>query len=331
MFDLRSLASNIGNSISNAWNSKKRKEVSAGINADVSRVSNNMSNTIKNAYNTSKPIVTGAVKSMATTVANKVKEKAPIVAQNFKSTASLAGQGLRGMVNNYVQEKNKVLDPRSSKQISIDREKYGTPTKTLVRTEIKVPSVTPTAQPQKVGVKDIEGFVRKGSGVQYYDNIVKSSNDNGLHPALLAGLLFQESGIETGKTNSQPVYNQNGQPVIDPKTGKQLISIDRGIAQINNIAHPEVSDAQANDPNFAIPWAAKEIAYNIKHFNGDINRAIAAYNVGRGGANIQGPEVYGGGPKGQTYLNNLAQNLSPELQKYLGLKTGAIKTPQKKK
>lgn len=333
-FDLRNFASNVGTTLSNAWNSQKRKNISTNIGKTVNTGVQNASKLAVNTYNNSKPIIQGAVKQMASSVGNAVKTNAPIIASSvgntLKTGAVNAGNGLRGLVTNYVNSKKSMIDPRANKQILIDRQKYGVPNKTIVSTEVKTPSITPTTQPQKVGVKGIEGFTRTGSGTQYYDSINKSSTENGLHPALLAGLLFQESGIENGKVNSQPVYNENGQAVIDSKTGKQLISVDRGIAQINNIAHPEVTDAQANDPNFAIPWAAKEIAYNIKHFNGDVNRAIAAYNVGRGGANIQGPEVYGGGPKGQTYLNNLAQNLTPELQKYLGLKTGAIKSPLKK-
>lgn len=57
-------------------------------------------------------------------------------------------------------------------------------------------------------------------------------------------------------------------------------SIDRGIAQINNQAHPEVSDAEAYNPRFAIHWAA---AYDAALYQrcGSYAGALQAYNSGR--------------------------------------------------
>jgi soluble lytic murein transglycosylase-like protein len=161
----------------------------------------------------------------------------------------------------------------------------------------------PTQQPQPTPTTDyLEGFIRKGSGAQYYDLIKQSAQKYNIHPALLAALLFQESGI-------QPEAKNVGE------TGT-----DRGMAQINSRWNPDVTDEQAYDPNFAIPWAAKTLSGNIAHF-GDINRGVAAYNVGRGGASIKGPQPYGGGPKGQAYLDAMTRNLDPELKRQLGLIT----------
>ncbi len=57
-------------------------------------------------------------------------------------------------------------------------------------------------------------------------------------------------------------------------------SVDRGIAQINSVAHPEITDAQAYDPAFAIPWMAKEMAGLIARC-GSVVGGLEAYNSGR--------------------------------------------------
>lgn len=131
--------------------------------------------------------------------------------------------------------------------------------------------------------------------------IVTASDKYKVNPALIAAMLWTESGYDTSAVN------------------KGDKSTDRGIAQINSAAFPGVTDQQAYDPSFAIPFMAQQLAQNTEHF-GDINRGIAAYNVGRGGANVQGTEEFGGGPKGQTYLNKVGKNLAPDLIQQLGLK-----------
>lgn len=136
---------------------------------------------------------------------------------------------------------------------------------------------------------------------QFRPLILRAAKENNIHPALLAAQLFQESGIQVGRDNND----------------------DRGIAQINRLAHPEINDQQAADPNFAIPFMAQQVSSGLKKF-GDINRAVSSYNVGMGGASVKGRNPYGGGPKGQTYLNNVAKNLDPELVVRLGLKTGDV-------
>jgi fructose 1,6-bisphosphatase len=62
-----------------------------------------------------------------------------------------------------------------------------------------------------------------------------------------------------------------------------------GIAQIHDKYHPEVSVAQANDPNFAIDFMARQIRTDADwfasnypgHDSEELGRA--AYNAGRGG------------------------------------------------
>lgn len=130
--------------------------------------------------------------------------------------------------------------------------------------------------------------------------IYKSAMNAGVDPNVFASLLFSEHGLQT-----TPGINRNADG-----------SYDRGIAQINTKQHPEVTDQQALDPNFAIPYAANLLGNHIKNL-GDINKGIAAYNVGEGGATANQGGV---GPMGQAYIDKIANGLSPSLLKKLGIK-----------
>ena len=136
--------------------------------------------------------------------------------------------------------------------------------------------------------------------------VSNASKKNNVNSALIVAMLWQESGY------SANAKNDGGED-----------GIDRGIAQINSKAHPEVSDEQAYDYDFAIKWMAKELADSIEYFDGDISKAVASYNVGRGGVenNLRGETPFGGGKKGQAYIDGVSKNLTKELRKKLGLKT----------
>jgi len=137
------------------------------------------------------------------------------------------------------------------------------------------------------------------------DKVIKENTKDGVaKPQVVAAMLWQESGYKPDARNDG---GENG--------------VDRGIAQINSKSHPEVSDEQADDTEFAINWLVEELKRNLKKFDGDINRAIAAHNVGPTGAETKGDTPSGLGPRGQTYVDNVARNLSPELRKELGIKT----------
>lgn len=139
--------------------------------------------------------------------------------------------------------------------------------------------------------------------------IVKSAQDAGVNPAVFASILFSEHGFIT---------DNNRTPVKDPQGN--IIGYDRGIAQINSHAHPEVTDQQAFDPNFAIPWAANLLGRYIKEVQargGTLAQGIAAYNVGVGGAMANGAGKLG--PNGQYYLSKITKGLDPETLKQLEL------------
>ncbi len=96
-----------------------------------------------------------------------------------------------------------------------------------------------------------------------YDGLInKAANIKNVPNQILRAVLKQESGLNPNATAT----NTNG-------------SIDRGIAQINNVAHPDVSNAQAYNPNYAIPWAANYLS-NLKSKYGTWDAALQAYNSG---------------------------------------------------
>lgn len=186
--------------------------------------------------------------------------------------------------------------------------------------EPQVPSPTPSSQPVRSrnersvqregklsagggeGSSALPGFRSKVPPDDIEKLIVDSANKYDVNPSLLAAMLFQES-------NFRP-------DVIAGPTGNQ----DFGVAQINEQAYPNVSRDQALDPNYAIPFAARKLSQDIASFGGDTSRGVAAYNVGRGGANVKGPEAFGGGPKGQTYIDSVSRNLTADLINQLGIK-----------
>lgn len=58
---------------------------------------------------------------------------------------------------------------------------------------------------------------------------------------------------------------------------------DRGQLQINSVAHSDVSDKEAFNFPFAIDWAGRHLSYLYGIFH-NWDDALAAYNVGEGGA-----------------------------------------------
>lgn len=162
---------------------------------------------------------------------------------------------------------------------------------TAIRSGYSQPTATPTPQDTYSGYRQ----VRPQDDIS--NLVLQASQETGISPLIIAAMLFTESGY-----NPQAV-NKN----------------DRGIAQINRRAYPKITDTQAYDPTFAIPFLAKTVKSDLDYFGGDMSRAIAAYNVGRGGASVKGPAKYGGGPKGQAYLDKVAKNLEDDYVRKFGL------------
>lgn len=110
---------------------------------------------------------------------------------------------------------------------------------------------------------------------KYWSYIAKWAPHYGVDPLMFAAMLYGESG---------------GDPEAVSKTRKGY-----GIAQINLSAHPDVSQAEAFDPAFAIKWAARFFGQKLADAGGDYNRAYS----GKGGYNPGGPNIFQGNvPKG---------------------------------
>ena len=100
-------------------------------------------------------------------------------------------------------------------------------------------------------------------GATAYAPLIASSAHRYRVPAdILDSLLYVESGFNPAAFHR----NTNG-------------SVDRGIAQINSAAHPHVTAQQADNPAFAIPYAAQILASNRQRC-GSWSGALQAYNSG---------------------------------------------------
>lgn len=153
----------------------------------------------------------------------------------------------------------------------------------------------------------LSGFRTTKIPENFREAILTASEKHDIDPNLLAAGLFQESSFNPKAINTGTTAE-----------GKPFRA--RGAAQIVDIFHPDVSDEEAFNPEVAAEFYANYLDENREKFGGDLSRALASYFVGPGGASVEGPEPFGGGPQGQTYINNVARNLTYDLIKDLGLK-----------
>jgi len=99
------------------------------------------------------------------------------------------------------------------------------------------------------------------AGTPYGSEITASAQRNGLDPALLAGLIKQESGFNA---NARSGAGAQGLTQLMPQTAAGL--------GVNNPL----------DPAQAIEGGAKYLKQQLDRFGGDVARALAAYNAGPG-------------------------------------------------
>jgi len=184
------------------------------------------------------------------------------------------------------------------------QDQYSSPLPTTSPT--MVPTMAPTSTPTPMD--SYQGLSQIKPPEDISNLVLQASQQYGIPPALLAAILWQESGYKPDAVNEN--YDEEG----------NLTGYDRGVAQINSSAHPNVTEEQAYDPSFAIPYAAQILSKDKEYFN-DWNKAIAAYNVGRGGVenNLGQDTPFGGGPKGQAYINKVSKNLDEDYIQELGL------------
>jgi hypothetical protein len=101
-------------------------------------------------------------------------------------------------------------------------------------------------------------------------------------PAALRATIYQASltyGIPTDVLSAALSRESDG---FKPKYvhGYHVDGTGRGVAGIDKGFHPEVSDAQAFDPTFAIPWEAEQLARLARKNKGDLYAALREYNGG---------------------------------------------------
>jgi soluble lytic murein transglycosylase-like protein len=146
-----------------------------------------------------------------------------------------------------------------------------------------------TASLSSAGGTDLTGATSGASAlsadVPYGAEITAAAQRNGLDPALLAGLIKQESGFNPDAGSSA---GAQGLTQLMPGTARGL-----GVTDLH-------------DPVQSIQGGARYLAQQMKTFNGDVARALAAYNAGPGAV-----QRYGGVPpyaETQNYVRAVQAN-----------------------
>jgi soluble lytic murein transglycosylase-like protein len=123
------------------------------------------------------------------------------------------------------------------------------------------------------------------AGTPYADEITAAAQRNGIDPALLAGLVKQESG-----------FNANA---VSPAGA-------RGLTQLMPSTAAGLGVTDPTDPAQALEGGAKYLRQQLDRFGGDVAKALAAYNAGPGAV-----EKFGGVPpyaETQNYVQRVQAN-----------------------
>ncbi len=130
------------------------------------------------------------------------------------------------------------------------------------KTAVAVKKPSPTVSPVKSA---------PGSGaVPFQDLIVAAANKYGIDPALLAGVVKQESN-----------FNPNARSGVEAK----------GLTQLMDATARGLGVSDSFDPTQSLEGGAKFLGGLLKQFKGDESLALAAYNAGPGAV-----QKYGGIP-----------------------------------
>jgi soluble lytic murein transglycosylase-like protein len=140
-----------------------------------------------------------------------------------------------------------------------------------------------------------------GSGAGQYDAAIEQAAlRNGVDPAVLHGLIQQESGFDP---NSQSSAGASGLTQLMPGTASSL-----------GVANPL-------DPAESIEGGARYLGQLMKEFGGNTTEALAAYNAGPGAV-----RQYGGVPpyaETQSYVTKVMGYAESYRQEH-GVSTGAV-------
>jgi soluble lytic murein transglycosylase-like protein len=142
-----------------------------------------------------------------------------------------------------------------------------TPTTSFASQLASAQSATPTATAAAAATPTTLGG---GTPTQYDAQITAAATKYGLDPALLKGLIRQESNFDT---SAQSGAGAQGLTQLMPGTAATL-----------GVTDP-------TDPAQAIDGGAKYLKQQLDRFGGDVSKALAAYNAGPGAV-----AKYGGVP-----------------------------------
>jgi soluble lytic murein transglycosylase-like protein len=120
---------------------------------------------------------------------------------------------------------------------------------------------SPAAAPSALASVSAAAATSLGADVPYGAEITAAAQRHGLDPALLAGLIKQESGFDP---NARSGAGAEGLTQLMPGTATGL-----------GVSNPL-------DPAQAIEGGAAYLAEQLQRFGGDTARALAAYNAGPG-------------------------------------------------
>jgi len=146
-----------------------------------------------------------------------------------------------------------------------------------------VPTTIQNSSTQKESTPKVDN----STAINSYDSIIESAAlENNIDPNLVKAVIMQESG---------------GNPeAVSPKGAKGLMQLMDGTAQMLGVTDP--FDIAQN-----IYGGTKYLAKLITKFNGDIQKALAAYNAGPGNV-----EKYGGIPpfeETRNYVSSILDSL----------------------
>jgi soluble lytic murein transglycosylase-like protein len=142
----------------------------------------------------------------------------------------------------------------------------------------------PAAAPASAGLMGA-GASELPPGTPFAAEITAAAKQHGVDPALLAGLVKQESG-----------FNPNA---VSPAGARGLTQLMPGTAAGLGVTDPL-------DPAQALDGGAKYLRQQLDAFDGDVTRALAAYNAGPGAV-----QRYGGVPpyaETQNYVRKVQAN-----------------------
>ena len=152
-----------------------------------------------------------------------------------------------------------------------------------------------------VGYAPLQGAGTSGAGGEYEALIDQAAARNGLDPAVLHGLIQQESGFDPNATSSA---GASGLTQLMPGTASSL-----------GVANPL-------DPAESIEGGARYLGGLMAQFGGNAEDALAAYNAGPGAV-----QQYGGVPpysETQSYVAKVLANAEAFRQSHATSTTGTL-------